>query len=164
MIPAPLVHEGRVLPEWVDYNGHMNVAHYVAAFERAVDDLYDRLGIGSAYARKRGLSMFAVGADIDWLRELREGETYVIRTQLLDHDDKRLFYHQTMLRGDGTPAARITWLALHVDLGARRAVPFPPDRLDAVRAAVAAHRHLPPPEGVGRRLGVRRPCGAARAD
>lgn len=157
MIPAPLVTEGRVLPEWVDYNGHMNVAFYVAAFDRAVDDLYDRLGLGRAYAQSRGLSMFAVGADIDWLRELRGGEPYVVRTQLLDHDDKRLLYHQTMLRTDGTPAARVTWLALHVDLAARRAAPFPPDRLAAVEAAVRAHRHLPAPEGLGRRLAVRRP-------
>lgn len=164
MIPAPLESEGRVRPEWVDYNGHMNVAHYVAAFDRAVDELYDRLGLGRAYAEARGLSMFAVGADVDWLREMREGEPYRVRTQLLDHDDKRLLYHQTMLRTDGTPAARVTWLALHVDLRARRAAPFPPDRLEVVRAAVAAHRGLPAPEGLGRRLSVRRPCAPARAD
>ena len=26
-----------VLPEWIDYNGHMNVAYYVLAFDHGVD-------------------------------------------------------------------------------------------------------------------------------
>ena len=29
------IHQARVLPEWIDYNGHMNVAYYVLAFDHA---------------------------------------------------------------------------------------------------------------------------------
>jgi len=33
---APLdIHRSTVLPEWVDWNGHMNVAFYVMAFDQA---------------------------------------------------------------------------------------------------------------------------------
>ena len=28
----------RVLPEWIDYNGHMNVAYYTLAVDTAFDD------------------------------------------------------------------------------------------------------------------------------
>ncbi len=39
--PAPLeLRQGRVRPEWLDYNGHMNVAYYVLAF-----DLWVMLGV-----------------------------------------------------------------------------------------------------------------------
>ncbi len=157
-IPVPFRHEGRVVAAWLDYNGHMNVAYYVMALDRAVDEVYDALGLGRAYAEREGRSMFAVGMDIDWLRELRGDETYVIETRLLDCDDKRLHYHQQMFRAsDGACAARATWLAIHVDLEARRAVPFPPDRLAVVRDAVLRHAVLPRPAGLDRRLKPRRP-------
>lgn len=35
----------RVPAEWTDGNGHMNVACYVLAFDRATDAFYDALGI-----------------------------------------------------------------------------------------------------------------------
>ena len=37
---APLdVHRATVLPEWIDWNGHMNVGFYVVAFDKATDTL-----------------------------------------------------------------------------------------------------------------------------
>ena len=30
-----------VLPEWIDHNGHMNVAFYVLAFDVATDTVYE---------------------------------------------------------------------------------------------------------------------------
>jgi acyl-CoA thioester hydrolase len=32
--------------EWIDYNGHMNVAYYVLVFDHATDAFWDYLGIG----------------------------------------------------------------------------------------------------------------------
>ena len=32
-----------VPPEWIDYNGHMNVAYYVMAIDNALDDAFDEL-------------------------------------------------------------------------------------------------------------------------
>jgi acyl-CoA thioesterase FadM len=43
---APLEHDGldlSVRPEWLDFNGHMNIAHYVAAFEMLQQD-HARIG------------------------------------------------------------------------------------------------------------------------
>jgi len=47
---GPFLFETEVKPEWIDYNGHMNVAYYVLAFDHAIDDFYGRLGLGEAYA------------------------------------------------------------------------------------------------------------------
>ncbi|HTQ82203.1 MAG TPA: thioesterase family protein, partial [Pseudolabrys sp.] len=35
-----------VEPQWIDYNGHLNVAYYNVLFDRAVDELYELLGLG----------------------------------------------------------------------------------------------------------------------
>ena len=40
------VGRGRVGPEAIDYNGHMNVVHYRAAFDAGTDGLFAHLGLG----------------------------------------------------------------------------------------------------------------------
>ena len=42
----------KVLPEWIDENGHMNVAYYVLAFDIATDEIYESWGFGRAYSEK----------------------------------------------------------------------------------------------------------------
>ena len=38
-IPAPYINETQsVLSEWIDMNGHMNIAYYLTAFDRAFED------------------------------------------------------------------------------------------------------------------------------
>ena len=36
----------RVEPAWIDYNGHLNMAYYNVLFDRAVDEVYELLGLG----------------------------------------------------------------------------------------------------------------------
>ena len=38
--------EGKVLPAWIDYNGHMNVAYYLVAFDTGLDAFVDALEQG----------------------------------------------------------------------------------------------------------------------
>jgi hypothetical protein len=50
---APLLpHNDTVRSEWIDFNGHMNVAYYVLAFDRATDRLLKHLGLGEEYATR----------------------------------------------------------------------------------------------------------------
>src|SRR5690606_23591420 len=35
-----------VEPQWIDYNGHLNMAYYNVLFDRAVDQFFEALGIG----------------------------------------------------------------------------------------------------------------------
>ncbi len=52
---APLcLHRGSIRPEWIDYNGHMNVAYYVLVFDRGTDALLDHLGMYNAYRARNG--------------------------------------------------------------------------------------------------------------
>ncbi len=156
MVPAPLsLFECEVRPEWIDYNGHMNVAYYVLAFDLATDALFDYVGIGERYVMEQNRSMFALESHVTYQRELRAGDPIRITTQLLGFDHKRMHFAHLMFRGaDGDLAATSEWLALHVDMATRRSAPIPDDigaRLAAVREAHAA---LPPPPGVGRVIGL----------
>ena len=42
----------RVEPQWIDYNGHLNMAYYNVLFDRAVDEVYELIGIGAEYLEK----------------------------------------------------------------------------------------------------------------
>lgn len=58
--PAPLdLRQGVVRPEWLDDNGHMNVAYYVLAFDHACDDFLDTIGMTDAYRARSGGTTFA---------------------------------------------------------------------------------------------------------
>ena len=63
----------RVEPEWIDYNGHLNMAYYNVLFDRAVDEAYELMGCGIAYLKDTRHSTFTAEAHIRYLRELHAG-------------------------------------------------------------------------------------------
>ena len=145
---------GTVLPDWIDYNGHMNVAYYVMVFDRATEAFHASVGIDDSY-RRAGHSTFAVEHHIAYLRELHAGARIACATRLTGLDDKRLTLFQELTdEGSGTLAATCEMLALHIDFVARKAVPFPAElhaRLDKV---LAAHRAVPFAGKIGRAIKV----------
>ena len=46
-------YRARVIAEWVDGNGHMNMAYYMVAFDKASDVLLEQLGLSSAYTERK---------------------------------------------------------------------------------------------------------------
>lgn len=155
-IDAPLaLYEGEVEPEWIDYNGHMNVAYYVLAFDRATDAFFAHIGVDHDYVRERGMSLFALEAHVTYQRELHAGDPLRVTTQLLDFDAKRLHYVHHMRHGtEGWLAATGEWLSIHVDMKTRRSAPLPEDIVARLVALRAAHEALPRPPEVGRVIGL----------
>ena len=148
-------HEDAVRPEWIDRNGHMNLAYYLVVFDLGTDALFDTLDIGIAYTTRSGNSMFVVETHTLYERELREGERVAVASRLIGVDAKRLhFAHEMLRRADGKRAASLEVLALHVDARARRAAPFPDAVRERLARAAAAHAGLARPRGVGRRIGL----------
>jgi len=150
-----LVHETRVKPEWIDHNGHMNVAFFVLAFDEATDAAYERWGIGLDYPDASGCSVFTLGINVDYLGELFEGDAIRVETTLVDYDAKRIHYFHRMIdTGKGKLAATNECLCMNVDLAARKSAPFPDDV--AEQLARFAARGAEPPKGFGRSLRIRR--------
>src|SRR2546429_1802720 len=144
--PAPYQRfEGEVLPEWIDWNGHMNLAYYVVLFDGAHDLWFDGLGLGCDYRRKDEKGTFVVETHNLYERELLVGERVRIATQILGSDDKRLYVGHEMFRvRDRERSATQELMFLHIDLNARRVNPVSPAPRE--RAADLAPRPagLPP--------------------
>ena len=155
-IPAPYArYEGEVLPEWIDWNGHLNLAYYVVLFDKATDLLFEELGLGLSYRRDTDRGTFVAETHNRYERELLVGEKVRVTTQIVGSDDKRLHIAHEMFRvKDDLRAATQELMFLHVDLIARRVMPFPPDLKTRVSAAAAAHAVLPHPDWVGRKVAM----------
>jgi acyl-CoA thioester hydrolase len=152
--PVPL-YAASVRPEWIDRNGHLNLAYYVVLFDHATDLLFDALGIGAAYSERSGNSLFVAETHILYERELREAERVSVASYVLGADAKRLhFALQMHAAGEQRRAALQELMAVHVDMSARKVTPFPPDRRAAIAELAAVHAERPRPAGLGRRIAL----------
>ncbi len=146
-----------VRPDWIDYNGHMNVGYYAVAFDQATEAVCAHLGIAEAYRRQTDASMFVVEAHLTYDREVLEAAPLVFRTRLVGYDAKRLHLLHRMFHGEaGYLAATNELMCLHVDLRERRATPFPEAAMARVRDLGDGHARLAPTDGVGRVIAIRR--------
>ena len=61
-IPSPYVYKSHVKDEWLDENGHMNVAYYMSAFDDGGEVLFADPGIGWDYTRQSIGTVFVVSS------------------------------------------------------------------------------------------------------
>lgn len=145
-----------VEPEWIDYNGHMNMAYYNVLFDRCADQIYDQLGFGPEYAATRGFTTYTAEFHVCYVRELHLGDTVTATFQMLDIDEKRFHSYQELWHVDGWLAATAEALGLHIDMSGPRVAPMPDDIAAKVGAIHRAHSVLPRPERAGRSIGIKR--------
>jgi len=157
-MPTPLqIHETTVKPEWIDYNGHMNVAYYVLAFDNATDRFLDQLNMGEAYVNETNNSTFVLEAHVNYLQEVTAGAPLTFDIQLLDYDQKRFHYFSRMYhRDEGFLSATYEVLGMHIDMAGRRAAPMPPTTIELLETLMAEHADLPRPAEAGRAMQIRR--------
>jgi acyl-CoA thioester hydrolase len=150
-------HEATVLPEWLDYNGHMNVGYYIVAFDKATDTLCEQLGVAWDYVHAEQGMVFVIESHATYDRELRGGAPIRISSQIVDFDAKRLHLVHRMRHGtEGWLAATNELLMIHIDFRSRRSAPWPRETMARIGQMAAAHKAMPPSEHVGRRIGIRR--------
>ncbi|MHC2681770.1 acyl-CoA thioesterase FadM [Bradyrhizobium diazoefficiens] len=86
----------QIEPQWIDYNGHLNMAYYNVMFDRAIDEFWLELGIGPTYKKERHGSTFTAECHVRYLREIHLGDPVRILVWLLEADDKRLHTFEEM--------------------------------------------------------------------
>jgi len=132
---APFVSRAmEIEKDWIDYNGHLNMAYYNVLFDRCSDDAFELMGMGPGYAKDRKLTIYTAEIHVCYVQELHLGHCVTVSFQLLDHDEKRLRAYQEIRHVDGWLAATSEQLALHVDMAGPKVAPFPPDILAKVEA------------------------------
>lgn len=146
-----------VEPEWIDYNGHLNMAFYNVLFDRCVDQAFEMLGLGSDYVKRTNASFYTLETHVTYLREIHEGDSVRSTLQLLDYDEKRTHFFQELIHDtEGFISASSEQISMHIDMNIKRSAPFPPDVLERIRAMHEAHRDLPVNPQVGHVISIPR--------
>ncbi|MGL5167895.1 MAG: thioesterase family protein [Afipia sp.] len=145
----------QIEPQWIDYNGHLNMAYYNVLFDRGIDQMWLELGIGPGYMKERNGSTFTAEAHVRYLREVHLGDPVQVSVYLLAADDKRIHTFEELRHAtEGWISATSENMTLHVDMNARKTAPFPPDIASRIREVVAAHGAVARPDGIGRRIAM----------
>jgi carnitine 3-dehydrogenase len=150
----PVLARLRVMPSWIDYNGHMTEGRYLLACSEVTDALLRLVGADLGYVAT-GRSYYTVETHVMHLGEARAWDLLTGSVQLLGADDKRLHLFVT-LAVEGRPVATLEQMLVHVDMAAGRAAPADPAVLARLRPLVEAHAALPRPAAAGRQVGQRR--------
>ena len=145
----------RIEPAWIDYNGHLNVAYYNVLFDRAVDEVYEPLGLGPEYLKQHRHSTMVVESHVRYLREVHEDAPLQVTVQLLGYDAKRIHLFEQLIHAtEGWVSATSENMTVHVDMTAKKVAPFPETILQALERMKQAHAALPWPEAAGRKIAM----------
>jgi len=152
--PAPyLASVMQIEPQWIDHNGHLNMAYYNVMFDRAIDEMWLQLGMGPGYVKERQGSSFTAECHVRYLREIHLGDPVQVSVLLVGADEKRLHtFEELRHASEGWLSATSENMTIHIDMTARKTAPFPPDIAARIAAVAKAHAAVRRPDGIGRRI------------
>ncbi|MEN5237483.1 thioesterase family protein [Pseudomonas sichuanensis] len=154
-MPALITYRTQVLPEWVDYNGHLRDAYYLLIFSYATDALMERIGLDADARGQSGHSLFTLEAHINYLHEVKLDTEVRVRTQIIGFDRKRLhLYHSLHREGFDEALAASEQMLLHVDLAGPKSAPFGDDCKDKLEKLIATQDSGLPPDFTGRSISL----------
>jgi len=143
----------QIEPQWIDYNGHLNMAYYNVMMDRAIDELWLQLGIGPTYKKERHGSTFTAECHVRYLREIHLGDPVQVTVHLLGADEKRLHtFEELRHASEGWLSATSENISLHIDMTTRKVAAFPADIRARIAEIANAHATVARPEGIGRKV------------
>ena len=145
----------QIEPQWIDYNGHLNMAYYNVMMDRAIDEFWLQLGIGPTYMKERHGSTFTAECHVRYLREIHLGDPVQVTVYLLGADEKRIHTFEELRHAtEGWVSATSENITLHVDMTARKVAAFPPDIRARIAEVANVHAGVPRPDGIGRKVAM----------
>jgi len=119
----------KVVKEYTDYNGHLNVAFYVRIFDIAADVMLDNFNMGGESAKRDKKTTFVAEMHTIYNQEVKLDEEVETHLTYIDHDKKRIHYRLSMFHKEKKYlAATNEVLSLYVDLNERKVIEFDSDR------------------------------------
>jgi len=135
-----LLKSEKVIKEWTDYNGHLNVAFYIHVFDIAADIMLGNFKMGGASAKQDKKTTFVAEMYTAYKQEVRLGEEVETHLSFVDHDKKRIHYRLSMIHKEKKYlAATNEVLSLYVDLNQRKVVEFDVERLKLMDETIKAN-------------------------
>tara|TARA_B100001123_G_scaffold312757_1_gene349835 strand:+ start:443 stop:913 length:471 start_codon:yes stop_codon:yes gene_type:complete len=121
----------KIIKDWTDYNGHMNVAYYVLIFDiYGAEKLMTEFKMGEDSAKTTNKSTMVVESHITYNQEVKEGDEVDVNLIYFDHDKKRLLYKLEMIhKSKKYLVSTVESLSLYVDLKERKVSEFEDEKI-----------------------------------
>ena len=136
----PLIHR-KIVKEWIDYNGHMNLSYYILIFDMGAEIVLSKFEMGEQAAKIKKRSTMVVETYTNYIKEIKENDEVVISLTYLDHDKKRLHYKLAMHNKSGNILSATTEvLALYIDLNKRKVSEFENDKIGIIASFIEKNK------------------------
>ena len=115
----------KIINDWTDYNGHMNLAFYILVFDKGAEEILSKFKMGEQSAKTTKKSTMAVESHTTYNNEVKENEEVDVYLSYFDHDKKRLHYKLEMYdKSKNILSATTEVLSLYIDLNIRKVAEF----------------------------------------
>ena len=120
----------KIINEWTDYNGHMNLAFYILVFDKGAEIILSKFKMGEKSAQTTKKSTMAVESHTTYNNEVKENEEVDVYLSYFDHDKKRLHYKLEMYeKSKNILSATTEVLSLYIDLNLRKVTEFENEKI-----------------------------------
>ena len=120
----------KIINEWTDYNGHMNLSYYILVFDKGAEVILSKFNMGEHSAKTEKKSTMVVETHTTYNNEVKEGEEVDVFLSYFDHDKKRLHYKLEMYeKSKKTLSATTEVLSLYIDLNFRKVSEFEEEKV-----------------------------------
>lgn len=120
----------KIIKEWIDYNGHMNMAYYVLIFDQAWENILNKFQMGGEKAEESKRTTMVVETRTTYESEVKEGDEVEVYVSYFDHDKKRLHLKCEMYEKKTKKlSATMENLSLYIDLDKRKVTEFEDEKV-----------------------------------
>ena len=120
----------KIIKDWIDYNGHMNMAYYVLIFDQAWENILNKFQMGGEKAEESKRTTMVVETRTTYDSEVKEGDEVEVYVSYFDHDKKRLHLKCEMYEKKTKKlSATMENLSLYIDLDKRKVTEFEDEKI-----------------------------------
>ena len=131
----------KIIKEWTDYNGHMNLSYYILAFDMGAEVFLSKFQMGEHSAKTTKKSTMVVETHTTYNNEVKESEEVDVFISHLDHDKKRIHYKLEMYKkGTNILSATTEVLSLYIDLNLRKVAEFEDEKTKIMDAFIRQNK------------------------
>ena len=120
----------KIIKNWIDYNGHMNLSYYILVFDMGAEVILSKFQMGEQAAKTTKRSTMVVETHTNYIKEVKENDEVIISLSHIDHDKKRLHYKLEMYeKSENILSATTEVLALYMNLDERKVSEFENEKI-----------------------------------
>jgi acyl-CoA thioester hydrolase len=140
----PTYSEQAIPAAFEDFNGHLNVRHYLGIASEGLDESLVEVGIPQNWPLAAGQAVFSAEHHLTYFSELRTGDRISVRVRLVGRS-RRAAHVVVYLLDDSH--SRVSYVMeevlLHMDMETRKTSDWPDDVADLIDERIAEEKKLP---------------------